>query len=82
MRQQLRKKSERNSTERKEEDFAEIKKKVTEIPCLEDFAGDQDKIVTTEASRTGLGMILWQKQNDNTIRPIAFASWYLDDAES
>ena len=35
----------------------------------------------TNASRTGLGITLWQKQNDDTIRPIAFSSRYLNDGE-
>ena len=53
----------------------------TEIPCLAYFARYRDFVVKTDASRTGLGINLWQKQNDNTRRPIAFASRYLTDAE-
>ena len=65
MRQLIRKKSERNWTEREEEDFNEIKKKITEIPCLANFARDRDNIITTDASGNGLGITLWQKQIDH-----------------
>ena len=54
MRQLLRKKSEWNWTERKEKDFNEIKKMITEIPCLAKFASDRDTVVTTDASQAGL----------------------------
>ena len=37
--------------------------------------------MSTDASRTGLGIALWEKQNDDANRPIAFASRYLNDAE-
>ena len=53
---------------------------LTEIPCLAHFDRDRDTIVTTGASRTGLGITLWQKQTDNTIRPEAFGCRYLNDA--
>ena len=41
----------------------------------------QDKIVTTDASTTGLGITLWQKQDDGNTKPIAFGSRYLNDTE-
>ena len=80
MRQLLRNKSESNWTEIKE-DFNEIKKMIRKNSCLAHFAGDRDYIVTTDASRTGLGLFLMQKQNDNTIRPKLSATRYLNDAE-
>ena len=45
------------------------------------FARDRDNKVSTDASRTGLGITSCQKRNDDTIRPIAFTSRYLIDAE-
>ena len=54
---------------------------VTEIPFSPHFVGDRDDIVTTDASRTGLGITLWQKRTDSTIRPIAFTSRFLSDIE-
>ena len=41
----------------------------------------QKNIVTTDASITGPGVALWQKQGNNELKPIAFASRYLNDAE-
>ena len=54
---------------------------MTEIPCLALFARGRANIVSTDASRTGLGITLWQKQNDDSNRPIAIASRYLNDVE-
>ena len=81
MRQVPRKKSDRNWTEREDEDFNDILKKITEVPCLAHFARDRNIIVSTDASRTGLGIFLWQKQNDDTIRLIALSSQNVVDAE-
>ena len=53
---------------------------ITEFSCLAHFAGDRDNIVTTDAKRIGLAIALWQKQNDQKVRPIAFASPYLNHA--
>ena len=50
---------------------------IAEITCLAHFFRDQDNLVTTDGSRTGLGITLSQTQNDNTIQPMAFASRYL-----
>ena len=45
------------------EDFENIKKMLTEKPCLAHYAKDRENIVTTDASKTGLGITLWQKQS-------------------
>ena len=66
MRHWLRKKPEWSWTEREEEDFNELKKKVIEILCLAHFASDQDSIVWTDDSGTRLGMTVWRNQIDNT----------------
>ena len=58
-----------------------MKKKITETPCSTECARDRDSIVTTDNSRIGLGIPLWRKQNDITIRPIAFANRCLNYAE-
>ena len=60
--------------EQQDEDFNSIKEMLTEEPCLAHY-------VTTDASKTGLGMTLWQKQSDGEIKPIAFGSRYLNDSE-
>ena len=48
---------------------------------LAHYAKDRENIVTTDASKTGLGITLWQKQSDGEIKPIAFGSRYLNDTE-
>ena len=79
MRQLLKK--EWKGTQSEEWDFNELKKFLTDKPCLARFARDRDKVATTNASRTGLGIALWQRQNDNTTQLLAFASRYSKDAE-
>ena len=37
--------------------------------------------MTTDASTTGLGIILWQKQDDGNTKPIAYGSRYLNETE-
>ena len=64
-----------------DEDFNKIKEMLTEEPCSAHYAKDRENIVTTDASRTGLGITLWQKQSDGEIKPIAFGSRYLNDTE-
>ena len=54
---------------------------LTEGPCLARYAKDKDNIVTTDASTTGLGITLWQKQDDGNTKPIAFGSRYLNDTK-
>ena len=54
---------------------------LTEGPCLAHYAKDKDNIVTTDASTTGLGITLWQKQDDGNTKPIAYGSRYLNETE-
>ena len=60
--------------------FNKIKQELTKLPCLAHYNGNKENIVTTDASKTGLGIALWQKQGNNELKPIAFASRYLNDA--
>ena len=62
-------------------DFETIKKMLTEEPALALYAKDKDNIVTTDASKTGLEITLWQKQADGELRPIAFGSRFLNDSQ-
>ena len=64
-----------------ETDFNQIKQMLPEGPCLAHYAKDKDNMVTTDASKTGLGITLWQKQDDGNIKPIAYGSRYLNDTE-
>ena len=61
--------------------FEKIKQLLTERPCLAHYAKDKEHIVTTDASTTGLGITLWQKQHDGNTKPIAFGSRCLNDTE-
>ena len=54
---------------------------LTEGPCLAHHAKDKESIVTTDASTTGLGVTLWQKQDDGNTKPIPFGSKYLNGTE-
>ena len=58
-----------------------MKQMLTDKPCLAHYAKDKCNMVTTDASKTGLGITLWQKQDDGEIKPIAFGSRYLNDTE-
>ena len=67
--------------EEQENDFNQIKQMLTGKPCLAHYAKGKDNMVTTDASKTGLGITFWQKQDDGEIKPIAFGSRYLNDTE-
>ena len=41
-----------------ETDFNRIKQMLTEGPCLAHYPKDKDNMVTTDASKTGLGITL------------------------
>ena len=54
---------------------------LTKEPALAHYAKDRDYIVTTDASKTGLGITKWQKQAGGELKPIAIGSRFLDDSE-
>ena len=58
-----------------------VKQMLTEGPCLAHNAKDKENIVTTDASRTGFGITLWQEQDDGITKPIAFECRYLNETE-
>ena len=64
-----------------ETDFIRMKQMLTEGPCLAQYAKDKESMVTTDASKTGLGITLWKKQNDGNIKLFAYGSRYLNDTE-
>ena len=81
LRRLLKKDSTWNWGKQQDEDFNNIKKMSTKEPCLAHYEKDRENIVTTDASKTGLGLTLWQKQSDGEIKPIAFGSRFLNDSE-
>ena len=42
---------------------------------------DKDNMVTTDASKPGLDITLWPKQDDGNIKPIAYSSRFLNDTK-
>ena len=81
MRQLLKKGTKWEWTIDRNSDFNKIKQELTSLPCLAHYNGNKENIVTTDACKTGLGIALWQKQGNGELKPIAFASCYLNDAE-
>ena len=81
LRKLLKKNTEWRWETEQQNDIETIKKMVTEEPALAHYAKDRDNIVTTDASKTGLGITLWQKQADGELKPIAFGSRFLNDSE-
>ena len=63
------------------EAFNNLKKLITQLPCLAHFNADNEIIITTDSSTKGLGATLWQKQNDGNLKPIRIASRFLSDTE-
>ena len=81
LRKLLKKNTEGKWETEQQNDFEMIKKMLTEEPALAHYAKDKDNIVSTDASKTGLGTTLWQKQADGELKPIAFGSIFLNDSE-
>ena len=76
MRRLMKKETRWNWTPEVNKDFENLKKKITESPCLAHFDPKKDNFVTTDACNTGLGATLWQKEGE-----ISFASRFLTDCE-
>ena len=70
-----------NWGEEQGKDFNQTKQVFTEKPFLAHYAKDKENMVTTDASKTGLGITLWQKQGNGEIKLIEFSSRYLNATE-
>ena len=81
LRKLLKKNTEWRWETEQQNDFETIKKMLTEEPALAQYAKDRDNIVTTDASKTGLGITIWQRQADGELKLIAFGSRFLNDSE-
>ena len=64
-----------------EEAFQELKKRLTEAPVLAFPVFHQGFLLDTDASGVGLGAVLAQKQEDGSVRPVAYASRTLQPHE-
>ena len=62
------------------DDFEQLKKEITEAPCLAHFDPIKDTLIATDSCNTGLGATLWQREGE-IFRPVAFASRFLTDCE-
>ena len=82
LRQLLKKGTKWEWTEERNTDFNNIMRELTSQPCLTQYNGNKENIVTTDACGTGLGIALLQKQTNGDLKPKAFASCYLNDAET
>ena len=51
--------------------LGKMKQMSTEGPCLTHYAKDKEKIVSADASTTGFGITLRQKQDDGNTKPRA-----------
>ena len=61
--------------------FKTVKETLAELPCLAHYSPKRENIITTDASKHGLGAILWQTEPDGNRKPIQYASRYLNNAE-
>ena len=61
MRKLLKKDTKWDWTSEIDEDFEQLKKEITEAPCLAHFDPKRDNYITTDGCNTGLGATLWQK---------------------
>ena len=64
-----------------EEAFERLKQHLVEAPVLAFPSFDRGFLLDTDASGVGLGAVLAQKQEDGTIRPVAYASRTLQPHE-
>lgn len=61
--------------------FSEIKKVLIQSPALAVFDPSLETIVSADASSYGIGGALFQKQPDGQVRPVAYVSRTLNEAE-
>ena len=68
LRQLLKKKNNWNWTTEHSEAFNQLKRKITEIPCLAHYSSIRPNTITTDASTKGLGATLWQEQENGDFK--------------
>ena len=81
LRKLLKKQNEWIWTKEHTEAFNNLKKLITQLPCIAHYNSNKENILTTDASTKGLGATLWQKQKHGNLKPVGFASRFLSDTE-
>ncbi|KAK7584083.1 hypothetical protein V9T40_005046 [Parthenolecanium corni] len=61
--------------------FKKVKECLISEPCLAIFSPNKETVVQTDASLEGIGAVLKQKQSDGVLKPVAFFSKKLNDAQ-
>ena len=64
-----------------EESFSHLKKEMTLTPVLTRYCSEKVTIISADASSYGLGAVLLQVQEDDTKKPIAYASCSMTSTE-
>ena len=78
----LKKDAEWEWNEDHEKAFVQINKEIKSVVELSHFKRNQEIRIICDASKSGLGAVLQQKQSNNEWRPICFASRFLTDFET
>jgi hypothetical protein len=76
------KKSPIDWTEIQEVAFKQLKEKLTSQPVLSHFNDNAETILVTDGSKKGLGVILQQKNENNEVHPVSYASKKLNSAQN
>ena len=64
-----------------EESFSRLKKEMTQAPVLAHYCSEKETIISADASSYGFGAVLLQIQEDDTKKPIAYASRSMTSTE-
>ena len=64
-----------------EESFSRLKKEMTQAPVLAHYCSEKETIISADVSSYGLGAVLLQVQEDDTKKPIAYASRSMTSTE-
>ena len=67
--------------ERQENAFKEAKKLITESPVLKYFDLDQSVVLQVDASKSGLGGVLMQPNDEGKLQPVSYTSCSLNKSE-
>ena len=81
LRDLLSSKNEWHWSQAQEESFTRLKKEMTQAPVLAHYCSNKETIISADASSYGLGAVLLQVQEDDSKKPIAYASRSMTSTE-